>query len=421
MNPELSKFLLGPTYSGVSQSTPQTTKSQFISSVAKPAELSSTPASPSTNLGTPVLSSSSGGNPSATAPAAKTNYVNSQVGLTGEMTPSTNTPATPAVPSAKDSYQTAFDKYLASLEGTDEENKAYSELADYKLQDTIDQDKAFNKPGQTLGFAGGEAGRIGKENAFAIDALSNKANALTNARTSRTDASKAQLDFEKGLYDDSKAAPEYTEVSPGASLFDPKTGKSIYTAPTAANQNGSGGGYGSTPGVLSPLALAVRNGTLTIAQVPAAQRAQVASELASSGLPSDAQTGITMALDAVQGLLDDPKRDDITGFIQGKIGTSNFDPSAQEAINKYNQLTGILSLANRQQLKGSGAISDFEFKVLSDAASALGRNLTDAQFKSQLETIRDVFQGKYRNLTATSAADLNGGGANSDPLGLFSK
>lgn len=160
---------------------------------------------------------------------------------------------------------------------------------------------------------------------------------------------------------------------------------------------------GNTPGVLSPLAQAVQNGTIPITSLPSKQRAQVAAELATSGIPSSRQTALSTNLDVVQSLLDNPNMHKISGFLEGKLGIGNLEPSAQLALNQFNQLKGILSLENRQQLKGQGAISDFEFKVLSQAATALDRNLSDADFKTQLGIVRDVFAGKYAGTTAGGA------------------
>lgn len=162
-----------------------------------------------------------------------------------------------------------------------------------------------------------------------------------------------------------------------------------------------------TPGYLSPLAQAVQNGTIPIAQLPAAARAAVAAELATSGVQSNRQQVLSSNLAIVDELL---AQEDL-GAISGIPGAAAFIPGTktQKTINLYNQLKGVLSLENREKLKGQGAISDFEFKVLSDAASALGRNLDDASFKAALEKVREVFQGRYAltNYGATNPAPAN--------------
>lgn len=81
------------------------------------------------------------------------------------------------------------------------------------------------------------------------------------------------------------------------------------------------------------------------------------------------------------------------GAITGVPAPTAFLPGtqAQVAKNQYQQIKGILALDKRKLLKGSGQISDYESRVLDQAASALGRNLSDADFVKELKRIRGVF------------------------------
>lgn len=146
----------------------------------------------------------------------------------------------------------------------------------------------------------------------------------------------------------------------------------------------------STPGVLSPLAQAVQSGIISLDKVPADLRAGVASELATSGIPSQRIATIDSNIDVVNALLNNPA----LGAISGIQAPTAIIPgtNAQLARNQYNQLKGILSLENREKLKGSGAISDFEFRILAEAATALGRNLSDAAFLEQLQKTKEIFE-----------------------------
>ncbi len=81
------------------------------------------------------------------------------------------------------------------------------------------------------------------------------------------------------------------------------------------------------------------------------------------------------------------------GAISGPIQTGSIPFTGGAAIkNKYEQLKGILALDNRQKLKGSGAVSDFESRTLERASSALGRNLGEEEFSNELNRIKGVFQ-----------------------------
>lgn len=98
------------------------------------------------------------------------------------------------------------------------------------------------------------------------------------------------------------------------------------------------------------------------------------------------------------------------GSMTGWIKT-DWAPGSAGALTKnyYDQLKGMLSLENRQQLKGSGAISDFEAKTLERAASALGQNLSEDQF-------RQVLNDLILNLGG-GQSEMSVSGQN-DPLGL---
>lgn len=197
------------------------------------------------------------------------------------------------------------------------------------------------------------------------------------------------------------------ELSEGAALVDPVTGKVLYKNPkTYAPGTGSSssGGLYTNPitgqAELSPLAQAVQNGTIAITSLSVKNRDAVAAELAAFGQQSGRQQELATNLQLVDEILNSGKVGQITGipdirsFIPGT--------SVQKTKNQLTQLKSNLSLENRQKLKGSGAISDFEFKVLSDAASALGNNLSDKDTIEQLQKVKDVFAGKYATTTSGS-------------------
>lgn len=66
--------------------------------------------------------------------------------------------------------------------------------------------------------------------------------------------------------------------------------------------------------------------------------------------------------------------------------------SVQYTKNQINQLKNYLSLENRQKLKGQGAISDYESRMLASASSALGFNLSNEDMTKEITKIRDVMQ-----------------------------
>src|SRR3990167_3469511 len=89
-------------------------------------------------------------------------------------------------------------------------------------------------------------------------------------------------------------------------------------------------------------------------------------------------------------------------FLGGGFG------KATTAKNIYDQIKGMLSLENRQKLKGSGAISDFEARTLERAASSLGRNQSDEEFMNTLRQLQsDLLAG---------GISQNAGGGDDDAL-----
>jgi hypothetical protein len=71
--------------------------------------------------------------------------------------------------------------------------------------------------------------------------------------------------------------------------------------------------------------------------------------------------------------------------------------------NYYDQLKASLSLEKRQLLKGSGSISDKETQMLSDAATALGRNLSEKDFRQVLNDIKTALSG---NSSSSGSNDI---------------
>lgn len=121
----------------------------------------------------------------------------------------------------------------------------------------------------------------------------------------------------------------------------------------------------------------------------------VASNTGSGAPISPTSTTAIGIINELQGLPDLDKLSG-TGLIGGIEHPSSLFPgtAVQTTQNLAKQLQATISLANRQQLKGSGAISDFEFRVLGDAATALGldengrTNLSPTDFKDQLNKLK---------------------------------
>lgn len=154
-------------------------------------------------------------------------------------------------------------------------------------------------------------------------------------------------------------------------------------------------------GSVSPAAISlaeqVNSGIITMAQVPAALRGEVSVAL--NKLPDPRINELDTVILTLDELKDNPKLDNILGPVDQYTGGAFGEAAA--AKNLYKQIQGILALEGRQKLKGSGAISDFEVKILKDAQSALGRNLNLTEFKVQLEKVKKALNDRKAFLEST--------------------
>lgn len=80
-----------------------------------------------------------------------------------------------------------------------------------------------------------------------------------------------------------------------------------------------------------------------------------------------------------------------------KIGTlGGAIPSKYgDMVAQFENLKALLSIENRQAMKGSGTISDFEAQLLQDAATTLRPGMTDLAFKKELRKVIDTLSGDY--------------------------
>ncbi len=130
----------------------------------------------------------------------------------------------------------------------------------------------------------------------------------------------------------------------------------------------------------------------------------------------------TDAISIIDELNVDPNLDKISGFRLQHPSSLFPGTDVQTTQNLAKQLAGILALQNRTQLKGSGAISDFEFRVLGDASSALGlddngrTNLSPTEFQNQLAKLKLKLQVGETNLTDDELLFLQSKGYTPDQI-----
>lgn len=158
-----------------------------------------------------------------------------------------------------------------------------------------------------------------------------------------------------------------------------------------------GGGY--TPGASPEIDAWVSNiqtGRAQLNDVPKEIKGAVAIGLNTN--QTDPRVG---ELNATLGLLDEIIASPYLSQVTGAINPFTYwTPGTNEQYVKsqVTQLKSFLALENRQKMKGQGTISDREFKVLTDAATALNGNLSDKDTLTELQKLRSALGGRLGEL-----------------------
>ncbi len=207
----------------------------------------------------------------------------------------------------------------------------------------------------------------------------------------------AQLEKDKG-YTLGKDEVRYENGVPVAVGLSDPTGVSVYVA----GQDPTADAY----------VTGFNNGTYKATDIPEAYKGLVAQGIAQTK-PKLSKSSLD-AVSNIEALLNAGNLGNITGY--SGLNPATFLPGENAPLINYSkQLKGLLSLENRNQLKGSGAISDFEFRVLGEAASALGirdngtTNLDEAAFKKELRKLNLKLQVGPTDLTDEQLLYLQNG------------
>ncbi len=177
---------------------------------------------PSTPAQTFVQNRVDGGAPTASAPSSMTSSMTSSSSSTsgsggvGGGGTGGGAPAMGPMGGAVSAADKAFEDYLKSLTETDEEKEAKKYLDTLNVDANLANERALNS-GETMGFAGGEAQRVNRNNDIRIAGAAARVEALAARRGVMTTAQKARLDYEQGKI---KSASEGAfELSAGQSRF----------------------------------------------------------------------------------------------------------------------------------------------------------------------------------------------------------
>lgn len=367
--------------STIASSNAQKTAVQY-QAPAKPAmNTSPTPSTPNINI-----------TPSGTVVNANTGGVMTPQGggqSTYAMTPTV--PTAPSGPAATFSgpmytspeYEAAVKRYKDSMAPTEEENQNAIDLEN--LQSSFRN--AFTnteKQSIPLEFITGQQKRLQDSVTNLAMPLEAKAARLQAKRLASLDASKFALEQESDKMKTYRETNKPIALAPESDLINPLTGEVIRKGTPKATTTDTKDDPNRLLSVTEAKELGVPFGT-TVGNASTMNRT-----------PGKADAGVDGTGAAVT-LIDKLLADENLGGIFGVPSLAAFIPGTQTQLTKntYDQLKNTLSLEGRSALKGSGAISDFEFKVLEKAQSALGRNLSNEDAKTVLTDLKlDLTAGK---------------------------
>jgi hypothetical protein len=165
----------------------------------------------------------------------------------------------------------------------------------------------------------------------------------------------------------------------------------------ASTGTGTGTTYTYTAGVnpvVDGYVQRIMAGTEKISSVPekGGMRNMVSAALSQEASKKAVDSGIMDKLNDVNSLIDNKGIAGITGNIEQFKPSWLMNDEQKLAKSYLDKIVGSLKLDNRSLLKGTGTISDFEFKILGEAATALNRSLGEQDFKNELYRIKGAFQ-----------------------------
>lgn len=131
-----------------------------------------------------------------------------------------------------------------------------------------------------------------------------------------------------------------------------------------------------------------------------------------------AQATVERINSQIDNLINDPELPSALGFFEGKLPKEWAGEKRSAVIGKIEQLSGGAFLQARQDLKGGGAITDFESSKAEAAYNRMSRSLSPDEFKSALREFKHYVGEGYKKLQQKAGSSPAAPANNNDPLGL---
>lgn len=294
-------------------------------------------------------------------------------------------PAAPAVPPETAKAITDGEKAIAAGMAISPEELSTQADLDRLAESTRKAYISTSDQTIPLEFITGELASIERRALALAEPLERKMARLQSTRTASLEASKFALERQDKKAEAATAAGKPVSVTSGTTLVDPKTGKAIFTGPRDESK---------APTTIET-AQGIQQWDPQTGSWKSTGFTKPVSETAQqkAGENADKATAAAQAAGSSIGILNNLLAGNNYKAISGAAQTGSIPWIGNpQAKNQYDQLKAQLALGARALLKGSGAVSDYEAKVLENSTSSLGRNLGEAEFQKALLTVRGVLK-----------------------------
>ena len=380
MTPQKSPFanLGGPIYP---QTTPQLPQTPIMTPLpTKPSATASfsTPVIPQIKASTPATPMVTPSGAKITPPATQISPATPQIPQ--DSAPGgVSAPTTPVLsPEAQSALKLATDAYQKSLQISPDELSTQGDL-DKLVESTKKAYEGISGQAIPMEFITGQLKSVEQRALNLAEPLERKLARLQASRQSSMEASKFALDrAEKSVASERESAKPIS----GTSFYDPRTGKFIQ----APSTTGAAESFTLSPGQVRYDASGNVIASGGPRELSEAEKTK-AIEKEEKATASQQQSGQT--LNIINSLLTGDRYKKISGIVQTASIPFVGD---RAAVSEYKQLKAQLALGARSLLKGSGAVSDYESKILQESTSALSRLTNEPQMKQALENVAGVLK-----------------------------
>jgi hypothetical protein len=322
---------------------------------------------------------------------------NLRTGISNFATQSQQPPAPTYTP--PDYLKQAEENLITASKVTPEEHETQQTLANLLASKELGIADVREKP-IAMPFITGQEAAIERRAAVKTLPLQSQLASLQAKRQSSLDVAKTQYDIAKTR----ESATKPIEVGGNLVKYNPQTSKyeSVFTSPKA-NEVKAPTTLDTAQGIMqwdSSTNSWKSTGFTKPSSETSIKRSQ---EMEDRELQQQQQN--SQALQNINALLADDRYKSISGVTQ--TGSIPF-VGDRTAVGLYDQLQGLLKLGIRGLIKGQGQVSDYEGRILADAASSLSRLTGEKQMKQALLKVRGVLRTNAGQETDVRVTNPNG-------------